>query len=78
MNSSFNFYLEILLQGNAAGQLQSTYNPAWDGVNRLNCTLPVPVIISAPASLSNRTSGSSTFSTVDGARLNSNELTCHQ
>ena len=58
--------LGYLVQGNFAGSLQSAFNPAWDGVSCLNCTLPVPVISAAPASLSNKTSTSFSFSTVDG------------
>lgn len=61
--------LHVLLQGNFNGTLQSTYNPAWHGVTSLNCNLPVPYINSGPASLSNRTSGSFSYTPVDGGAL---------
>ncbi|BDA48509.1 probable serine protease/ABC transporter B family protein tagA at N-terminal half [Coccomyxa sp. Obi] len=59
----------LVVQGNFNGTLQSTYNPAWNGATSLSCDLPVPYINSGPATLSNRTSGSFNFTTVDVAPL---------
>lgn len=58
-----------MLQGFFNGTIQSPYNPAWDGMTRLSCNLPVPYISSGPAALSNSTRGTIIFSTTDGAEL---------
>ena len=57
----------LVVQGSFTGQLQSTYNPAWNGVTATVCSLPVAHISSAPAVLSNTLSPTFAFTTVDPA-----------
>ncbi len=55
----------LVVQGSFTGQLQSTYNPAWNGVTTTICSLPVAHISSAPAVLSNSLTPTFAFTTVD-------------
>ena len=55
----------LVVQGKFTGQLQSNYNPAWDGTSPTLCNLPVAHISSAPALLSNDVTPTFTFRTTD-------------
>ncbi|KAL0037541.1 hypothetical protein WJX77_001610 [Trebouxia sp. C0004] len=57
----------LVVQGSFTGQLQSTYNPAWNGATTTSCSLPVAHISSAPSVLSNSLSPTFAFTTVDPA-----------
>ncbi|DBA90044.1 TPA: Signal peptide peptidase-like 2A [Trebouxia sp. C0005] len=57
----------LVVQGSFTGQLESTYNPAWNSVTTTVCSLPVAHISSAPAVLSNTLSPTFAFTTVDPA-----------
>ena len=55
-------------QGNFSGWLESTSNPAWDGVSRTVCVLPVAAIARAPPPLGNSSMATFTFSSSDRAQ----------
>jgi len=54
-------------QGKFTGWLESSRNPAWDGVTRAVCTLPVAAISAAPPALGNSTLAAFSFSASDRA-----------
>lgn len=57
----------LVVQGSFTGQLESTYNPAWNGVTSTMCSLPVARISSAPAVLSNSLTPTFVFATTSTA-----------
>ncbi|KAK9836281.1 hypothetical protein WJX81_001826 [Elliptochloris bilobata] len=57
----------LAVQGNFSGWLESSYNPAWDGVARTVCLLPVAAISAAPPPLGNASLATFTFASSDPA-----------
>ena len=68
--------LGCVLQGNFSGWLESSSNPAWDGVSRTVCVLPVAAIAAAPPPLGNSSLATFIFASSDRARMASFFATC--